>query len=234
MRGARATESLESAFQQLKEMLSGAALRAVAGLKDAGAIATAIVGDDTAQPHTVHSQKHDVWTLFTDVLTGISGVGRLYAPAGVLWRFTPKGMGAIVVRARKMLGAGAALVIPDGGDGSSQVVPGFDDGTNLDKDNAGIFLPEGWHIESTGDRVRLVANSGGTKCIVELQKGGSIVITPSSGQTVQVGGNAQSGVRGEDLETWLMSHTHGTPVGPSSTPVQPFTPTILSSVVKLV
>lgn len=48
-----------------------------------------------------------------------------------------------------------------------------------------------------------------------------------------VAGASQPVPRGNDLETWLMAHTHGTPVGPSSTPVQPFTPTILSSNVKV-
>lgn len=50
---------------------------------------------------------------------------------------------------------------------------------------------------------------------------------------VNLNGSAQSAVRGEDIKAWLEAHTHGTPVGPSSTPVQPFTPTILSSKVKL-
>ena len=50
---------------------------------------------------------------------------------------------------------------------------------------------------------------------------------------LELNGNEQHAPRGEDLRDWLLSHTHGTPVGPSSTPVQPFTPTILSSKVKL-
>jgi phage gp45-like len=50
---------------------------------------------------------------------------------------------------------------------------------------------------------------------------------------LELNGSVQKAVRGDDLQAWLTSHTHGTPVGPSSTPVQPFTPTILSSKVKL-
>lgn len=61
---------------------------------------------------------------------------------------------------------------------------------------------------------------------------GASVLLDQNG-LVNLNGNDQSAVRGEDLQNWLTSHTHGTPVGPSSTPVQPFTPTILSSKVKL-
>lgn len=55
-----------------------------------------------------------------------------------------------------------------------------------------------------------------------------------TGSEIRLVVGASQGIpRGEDLKTWLMAHTHGTPVGPSSTPVQPFTPTILSTKAKV-
>jgi hypothetical protein len=48
-----------------------------------------------------------------------------------------------------------------------------------------------------------------------------------------IDGADQHMVRGEDLKAWLVGHTHGTPAGPSSTPVQPWIETILSQFAKL-
>lgn len=182
--------SLEAALSQFQDLISGASMRAAANLKHLGEVVMASVGDGSSAGIDVDQNNHDVWLRWTDVLSGLTDVGRLFVPGGVLFRLPKLNDGAHVVRGRKMRGPGASLVMPDGGDGSSATVPGWDDGTNLDANNAGIKLPEGWHIESTGDRVRLVANSGGTKCVVELQKGGSIVLTPASGQTIQLGGTA--------------------------------------------
>jgi hypothetical protein len=185
----RVNESLEAAFQQLKEMFSGATSRAVAGIRDLGEVLVATVGDDTSDTHAVHDQKHDIWTRFTDVLTGLSDFGRLYIPAGILFRLTPKGMGAHVIRGRKMRGPGASLVIPDGGDGDAAVVPGFDD-SDLDENNTGILLPEGFHVESQNDRVRIVANSsganGGSKSVFEMAQDGSATMQ-ASGATIAIG-----------------------------------------------
>jgi hypothetical protein len=182
--------SIEAALQRFGDMVSGSALRAAAGVKHHGEIASATIGDDSSAGIAVDENNRDVWLTITDVLSGLKEVARLFVPAGVLFRLPRKGDGAHLIRGRKMRAPGAALAIPDGGDGSSSVVPGWDDGSSLDDNNSGIFLPEGWHVESTSDRIRLVANSGGTKSIVELQTNGNIVITPAPGQTVQIAGNA--------------------------------------------
>ena len=216
-------ESLGAAFGELKELLSGAAIRSIANIREMGEVALATIGDSTTD-----DQKRHVLITFTDVLNGLGDLGRLFVPAGILWRIPLKGEGSHVVRGRKMRGPGAALVMPDGGDGSASAVPGWDDGTNLDGSNAGIKLPEGLHLESTGDRVRIVSNSGGTKAVIEIQKSGAIVITPASGQTVQIAGNAYSLPKLETLladfaTNWnllvgvLNAGTQGTPVAQTLT-----------------
>lgn len=176
----RSKGSMEAAFQQLKEMFSGATLRAVADIKERGEVLIASVGDSTSDTHDVEQNNRDIWVRFTDLFTGMSELGRLYAPAGILWRLTPKGQGAHVIRARKMRGPGGALVIPDGGDGATNdVVPGW-----LSKDLSGISLPEGFEIESTGDQIKLVANSGGTSATFVVGKDGTITATSSGNATL--------------------------------------------------
>jgi hypothetical protein len=158
--------SMNAIVAELRELLSGPSLRAAAGIKDEGEIMMAVIGDDTTNVHDVHEKKRDVWTRFTDVLTGLSYVGRLLAPAGILWRLAPKGSGAHVIRGRKMNAPGAALVIPDGGDGATDnVVPGW-----LDGSNAGISGSETMHLESTAGDVKIDATADGKKVL--LQGGG--------------------------------------------------------------
>lgn len=221
-------ESVPAHLHVLGDLLSGASLRATAAIKHVGEIAAVFIGDGNDAGIDVDSDKKDVWVGFTDLLSGLAGVGRLFIPAGILFRLPHAGDGGHVASGRKMRGPGASLVIPDGGDGKTAVVPGWDDGADLDDNNSGVMLPEGFHVESKGDRVRIVANSGGTKSVVELQKGGKITITAFAGQNLELNGNTYTAVLGELLLAAFNAHTHGTPVGPSSPPVTPLTTSVLS------
>jgi uncharacterized protein involved in type VI secretion and phage assembly len=76
------------------------------------------------------------------------------------------------------------------------------------------------------------------KNVVTLDaKGATIKASPQinldSNLIVLATGANTPAVRGQDLMTWLASHTHGTAVGPSSPPLVPPTPTILSQNVRL-
>jgi uncharacterized protein involved in type VI secretion and phage assembly len=93
-----------------------------------------------------------------------------------------------------------------------------------------------------GQRIGLKTRAGhllifddkeGSEEITITAGAGNVNINAGAGATVNINGSEQSLVRGEDLKAWCETHTHGTPVGPSSTPVQPFTPTILSKKGKL-
>jgi hypothetical protein len=178
----KSKSSLTAAMAELREILSGPSLRAAAGIKDEGEIMTAVIGDDSTNVHDVHEKKRDVWTRFTDVLTGISYVGRLIAPAGILWRAPDKGDGALVIRGRKMNAPGAALVIPDGGDGrTDNVVPDWFPA------DAGIMEPAKiLRLESAKDAVVIKSNTGDTVAIVSLNKDGSVRVEAAGGKDATV------------------------------------------------
>lgn len=172
-------------------------LRAVAGIVDMGELVLATFGDpDGGGVATVADDKSDVWVegqcATDDVPTG-KETSRLFIPMNMLFRLPKAGESYIIARGKDAAGPGKSYALY-GDCGAANQVPGWDDGTNLDANNPGIFLPEGMHIESTGDRVRIVANSGGTKSSVELLANGSIVLTPAAGQTVQLGGTAHKAV----------------------------------------
>lgn len=90
--------------------------------------------------------------------------------------------------------------------------------------------------------------SGATKSSISVSSSGDISITAGSGTNVNVSGstvylnagsvilgaNASfSAVLGERLITWLNTHGHGTGTGPSSPPLIPADPSMLSSSVRL-
>lgn len=218
-------------LNELGQVLSGAMLRAVAGIVDAGELILATFGDpDGGAVATVADDKSDVWVegqcATDDVPTG-KETSRLFIPMNMLFRLPKNGESYIIARGKDAAGPGKSYALY-GDCGAANQVPGWDDGTDLDENNAGIRAPEGLHIESTGDRVRIVANSGGTKAEFEIQKGGKITITAFAGQNLELNGNAYTAVLGELLIAAFNAHTHGTPVGPSSPPVTPLTTSVLS------
>jgi hypothetical protein len=192
-------ESLESAFQQLKEMLSGATLRAVMGIVDAGNVVLAKIGDDSGDGHEVHQSKRDVWVRFTDVLSGMSRAGRLFVPAGILFARAKKGAGAHVVQGRNMNGPGGPLVMVDGGDGAADnVVPDW-----FGEDDAGIYGEQTMHVESAEGDVEIKSDKGDVK-----------VEAPGSGKKVLLGSGSRRRVArlNDDTDCGQLQATFG--IGP--------------------
>lgn len=104
------------------------------------------------------------------------------------------------------------------------------------KDNSSI------NIDATNKQIVITDENGNT---ITLNNSG-VTIKTSKNITLQATGVAansdtvsltssadQPAVLGQALMTWLTSHTHGTGVGPSTPPLVPPPPTILSDVVTL-
>jgi hypothetical protein len=184
-------------LEELKQVLSGATLRTIAGIVDVGEAILATFGDpDGGATAQVADDKSDVWVTGQCATDGVptgKQVARLFIPMNMLFRLPKAGESYIELRGKDAAGPGKPYAIY-GDCGAANQVPGWDDGTNLDASNVGVFAAEGIHVESTGDRVRIVANSGGAKAVIEMQQGGSIVITPASGQTIQLGGTSHKAV----------------------------------------
>lgn len=93
--------------------------------------------------------------------------------------------------------------------------------------------------KSGREAVIIKANFGGSATTITLTKDRIEINNPQADMAVKVrtcdlidGANAHM-VRGEDLKAWLLGHTHGTPSGPSSTPIQPWVDAILSMLARL-
>lgn len=216
---------------ELREMFSGDVLREVLELEDMGEVMLTVIGNsEGGNANEPHSDGRDVWTHATEPLElDRPHHARLYHPAGIVFRAPKNGETAHLLRPKSKAGCnspGFGLLLPDGGDGSASFLPSwYGDG------DSGMYT-QGEHLHLESKDKDIYIDAGGAEIHIS-GGGGQIDITAKAGALVTVNGNAQSAVRGEDLETWLVAHTHPTPVGPSGPPVEVFTPTILSSKVKL-
>lgn len=95
----------------------------------------------------------------------------------------------------------------------------------LDENSNKILLDSNGVSVTTSKDVKVTADGGVTVKAATVDIDSSTVTLTSSSSEPAVLGNA--------LKTYLSSHTHGTGVGPSTPPIQPFTPTILSQKAKL-
>ncbi len=161
---------------------SGPALRAALGIVEAGETIAAYVEALTGSGGVVT----DIETSFKDVLvhckealTGTPHVGRLFAAAGILWRLPIDQDSVLIVQAGGTGGPGTAYVLHGDG-GTAKSVPSW-----LSATLSGIFLPEGFQLESTGDKIVLRANSGsansGQPCSITMAQDGSLTAIANEG-----------------------------------------------------
>jgi hypothetical protein len=118
-------------------------------------------------------------------------LGRLYIPAGILFRRPKKGETAHVIRGRDLGGPGGSLIMPDGSDGNTEgYVPAW-----LDDDNCGVYsTDETVHVESKNKDV--VINAGGAT--IHITKDGAISIDAKNGQKLSLQGGGKAIARKDD------------------------------------
>jgi uncharacterized protein involved in type VI secretion and phage assembly len=106
-----------------------------------------------------------------------------------------------------------------------------------------------WRKLSEGDELKTPARSDEGDTVAQLSfVDGGIELVFKDNQKIQIQdgvikidatkveiatGADQKAVRGDELVQWLQAHNHGTAWGPSSPPLSPPPPTVLSSVTKL-
>jgi uncharacterized protein involved in type VI secretion and phage assembly len=95
----------------------------------------------------------------------------------------------------------------------------------IDENENTILLNDKGVTITTKKDVKVTADGGVTVKAPKVDiDSGKVTLTSSSGQAA---------VLGDNLKSWLENHTHGTGVGPSTPPVVPPPPTILSTKAKL-
>ncbi len=106
-----------AATNALREALTGATLRAVIGVRDAGEAFLARVGNIDGGPVTDTDGSNDVWVHATDELTGQAYLARLFLPGNVLFALPQDGDTCVVIKPRDANGPGMSYLLHgDGGD----------------------------------------------------------------------------------------------------------------------
>lgn len=147
-----------SARDALREVLTGAALRAIMGLRDAGEAFLARVGApeggdpvDVDTTDAAAPEGRDIWVRVQDELTDAPTTGRLHVPGNLLFALPDAGDTVMVLRGRDTGGPGAAYVLH--GD-AGRALPAWL------RTAVGLFTAKLLKIESTGSRVEIVAGAG--------------------------------------------------------------------------
>lgn len=151
----------------LREVLTGAALRAIAGIRDAGEAFLARVGDpggadvvDVDKTEAAAPDGRDIWVRVQDELTDAPSTGRLHVPGNILFALPEVGETVLVVRGRDTGGPGSAYVfLGDAG----RALPSWL------RTAVGIFTSKVLRLESSASRVELVAQDGAADVV--LNKG---------------------------------------------------------------
>lgn len=155
-----------SARDALREVLTGAALRAIAGIRDAGEAFLArvaaprggdVVDVDTSDPAAPDGR--DVWVRVEDALTDAPATGRLHVPGNILYALPEAGETVLVVRGRDTDGPGAAYVFL--GDAGRTLPPWL-------RVAVGLFTAKVLRLESSASRVEIRANGGNANVLLNL------------------------------------------------------------------
>jgi len=190
----------------LRNVLAGATMRMLHAVGDLGEVIAGFISNiDGGSNYEIASDKSDVHVHCreskVDAVNTDGGrpiKGRLFVPLDIMWRLPKGGESVTVLRPADADGPGVALILfGDGGPNAPQV-PSW-----LDGSNCGISAPEALHLESTGDQVLIKSNTGGTVATITLTKQGGIVLTPTTGQTIQLGGSAHPGPLWDTFQTSL-------------------------------
>lgn len=165
----------------LRDILTGANLKQIAGLTDEGSVSVALIGHpEGANPIDVDANNSDVW-VWARMIPGRGYVrGRLFFAGNFLFRLPKAGESCLVVRGGDTGHNGEPYVFY-GDVGAQNAVPSW-----LSSTLSGFYLPEGFKIESTGDQVTLIANSGGTSASMTLRKDGSGALVAAANKNIDV------------------------------------------------
>lgn len=182
----RNPQSAKSGGIDLRQIFTGATLKKIIGLPSVmSEVLMAKVKSIAGVTSTVANDKSDVYVPYIDTISGIPGIGRLFAAANALWRLPQDGDSVMVLKPSEADGPGVPYVLHGDG-GSKQAVPAW-----LDSQNSGTFVIENWNTDAGGTiRIRSQANQDGSQaavgCTIYMKPDGTLAIEAGQGSNVTV------------------------------------------------
>lgn len=205
-----------SAATGLREILTGAAIRSIAQIRDWGeSFLAKMKNADGGDLVDTGDDKKDFWVHYVDELTGHSGLARLFIPGNILFARPTEDDTVMIVRGRDAHGPGNAYAL-HGDAGTADRVPDWATASSDDDVKDGLYSKRTLRIESKEKDVEIVTVASGktVKIIagdttITVNKDGDVEIVPHSGNVVSVGDTAGNTKKiigdGEALHTWAES-----------------------------
>lgn len=186
---------------KLRNVLTGAAIRAIAGIQDMGEVIAGFVANIDGGPVTeTASDNSDVHVHVREASADAANAdggrpikGRLFVPLDIMWRLPKGGESVTVLRPADADGPGVALVLFGDGGPNAPAAPSW-----LGPNDCGISAPETFHVESTNGGLTLKDKSGasitfdgnGNITVQAAAPNGSVTVTATPGTgAVKLGPN---------------------------------------------
>lgn len=147
------TRRPESFYQAMREALSGATLRTIADIRDAGESFLARVFASVGELHYNTEGDADAWIEYVDELSGHPGQARLFIPGNILFSLPEEEDTCMVVHPRDIRTRGASYLFHGDGGIADRFPSWFTTAV-------GIFTKKVLKLQSSGDNVEVDCGSG--------------------------------------------------------------------------
>lgn len=171
--------------QSIRQLFTSATLRTIMNLPRVAADILLVFAGKTnspssTPPYRVGKNRHDVLVDFLDTLRGVTGIGRLYIPANILWKAPKNNDSGMVIKPSEADGPGVPYVLIGDSD-VAQSVPSW-----FETDHGGISAKETVHLESLENDVVVQANVRNNLNLprMQLNKEGSITLASANNSNI--------------------------------------------------
>jgi hypothetical protein len=171
-----------AAASALREMLTGAVIRAIAGIRDMGEVFLAKAHNADGGDLVDRQDTKDAWVQYVDELTDMPGQARLHFPGGILFAIPKDGDTCVILRGRDTDGPGVPIMIHGEG-GDADRVPAWAFG---DSAKDGLYTQRKLRLESSKDDIEIATTADDKDIVVTTSKGNVSITVVGSGKKVTI------------------------------------------------
>src|SRR6266498_1141748 len=171
--------------QNIRQLFTAATLRTIMNLPRVASDILLIFTGKTNHPNSnpsyrVGKNRQDVLVDFIDTLRGVTGIGRLYIPANILWKAPKNNDSGMAIKPSEADGPGVPYVLIGDSDVAQSVPSWFETG------HGGISAKETIHVESLENDVVVQANVKNNLNLprMQLDKNGAVTLASANNENI--------------------------------------------------
>jgi hypothetical protein len=171
-----------AAAAALREMLTGATIRAIAGIRDMGEIILAKAHNADGGDLVDRQDTKDAWVSFTDAMNDMPGQAKLHFPGGILFAIPKDGDNVVILRGCGLDGPGVTVMLHGHG-GDADRVPAWAFG---DSAKDGLYTQRVLRLESSKDNLEIATTADDKDILVTTSKGNVSITVAGDGKKVTI------------------------------------------------